>query len=307
MSTLPDIGLPAPAPAPPAPRRSPASHRVYGPSAFGGGLQRFWSLTFMLARTEFKLRFFGSVFGYVWTLMRPLLFFGVLLFVFTDLLHVNSGNPVEHYPEYLLESIILFTYFQETTSGAVPSLVGRENLLRKVRFPRLVVPLSVALTCFFNLCMNLIVVFIFILASGIEPRVSWLELPLLIALLVIISTGVGMLLSALYVRYRDIQPIWEVFSQILWYGSPILYTVQTSTATSKHLLGIPFSRILVANPLGAIITQARKALLQSSAPSAARALGGDVRLLIPLGITFGLFALGLWYFNREAPLISEKL
>jgi ABC-2 type transport system permease protein len=283
---------------------APASHRVYGPSAFGGGLQRFWSLTFMLARTEFKLRFFGSVLGYVWTLVRPLMLFGVLLFVFTELLHINS-QTIPHYPEYLLESIILFTYFQETTSGSVASLVGRENLLRKVRFPRLVVPLSVALTCFFNLCMNLIVVFIFILASGIEPRWSWLELPVLVVPLVLISVGVGMLLSALYVRFRDIQPIWEVIAQILWYGSPILYTVQT--AANKHLLGISFTRILVINPIGAILTQARKALLESNAPSAARAIGGDMRLLVPIGIIAGLFALGLWFFNREAPRISENL
>jgi ABC-2 type transport system permease protein len=288
----------------PSPRGS-ASHRVHAPSAMGGGLHRFWSLTFMLARTEFKLRFFGSVLGYVWTLMRPLMLFGVMLFVFTDILNINKGNKVPHYAEYLLESIILFTYFQETTSGAVPSLVGRENLLRRVRFPRLVVPLSVALFCLFNLCMNLIVVFIFILGSGVTPMWSWLELIPMVILLVIFSSGVGMLLSALYVRFRDVQPIWEVFLQLLYYGSPILYTVQT--AANHHFLNIPFSRILVLNPLGAIITQARKALLTPSAPSAARALGGDVRLLIPLGIIAGLFALGLWYFNHEAPLISEKL
>jgi len=277
---------------------------VYGPSAFGGGIHRFWSLTLMLARTEFKLRFFGSIFGYLWTLVRPLLFFGVLLFVFTKLLHVNS-TAVPHYPEYLLESIILFTYFQETTNGCVASLVVRENLLRKVRFPRLVVPLSVALTCLFNLGMNLIVVFIFIVASGVEPMISWLELPLLVLMLVLISTGVGMMLSALYVRFRDIQPIWEVVSQVLWYATPILYTVQTA---SKHdIFGISFARILVINPLGAIVTQARKALLDPAAPSAARAIGGDLRLLIPLSISAGVFAIGLWYFKREAPLISEKL
>jgi ABC-2 type transport system permease protein len=300
MSAMPEVGLPAPP-------RNPASHRVYGPSALGGGAQRFWALTFMLARTEFKLRFFGSILGYAWTLVRPLLFFGVTLFVFTVILEVNKGNPVPNYAEYLLESIILFTYFQEATSGAVPSLVGRENLLRKVRFPRLVVPLSVALFCFFNLCMNLIVVFIFILAAGIEPRLSWLELPVFVVLLVILSTGVGMLLSALYVRFRDIQPIWEVFAQLLYYGSPILYTIQVAAQKNKHLFGVSFARILVLNPLGAIITQARKALLQSSAPSAAQAIGGTPRLLIPLGIIAGLFALGLWYFNREAPLISERL
>ena len=122
-----------------------ASHRVHGPSALGGDLHRFWSLTFTLARTEFKLRFFGSVLGYVWTLMRPLLLFGVLLFVFTEIFNVNKDNPVDTTPSTCSTSIILFTFFQETTSGSVPSLVGRENLLRKMRFPRLVIPLSVAL------------------------------------------------------------------------------------------------------------------------------------------------------------------
>jgi ABC-2 type transport system permease protein len=297
VSSAPGIKLAAP--------RRPQAQRVYGPSALGGGLHRFWSLTFMLARTEFKLRFFGSVFGYLWTLVRPLLFFGVLLFVFTEIIDVNRGSPISHYPEYLLESIILFTFFQETTSGCVPSLVGRENLLRKVRFPRLVVPLSVALFSLFNLGMNLLVVFIFILASGVTPTWSWLELPVLVMLLAILATGVGMLLSAMYVRFRDIQPIWEVFAQILWYASPILYTVQT--ASNHHLLGISFARILVINPIGAILTQARKALLQPSAPSAVRAIGGEARLLIPLAIVFGMFALGLWYFNREAPRISENL
>lgn len=287
-----------------APRVPAKSEHVYGPSAFGGGARRFWSLTFMLARTEFKLRFFGSVLGYVWTLMRPLMFFGVLLIVFTKLVHVGSAQT-PHYAEYLLTAIILFTYFQEATSNSVQSLVGRENLLRKVRFPRLAVPLSVSLFCLFNLGMNLLVVFIFVLVAGVEPRLSWLEMIPLIALLVLLASSVAMLLSALYVRYRDVQPIWEVFSQILWYGSPILYTVQT--AAKKSFLGIPFSRLLTINPIGAILTQARKALIDPSAPSAAAAIGGTARLLIPLAIVLGLFALGLWYFNREAPHISERL
>jgi ABC-2 type transport system permease protein len=235
--------------------------------------------------------------------------FGVMLFFFTKILNINAHNPTAHYAEYLLESIILITYFQEATAGAVPSLVGRENMLRRVRFPRLVVPLSVSLYCLFNLGMNLIVVFIFILASNITPTWTWLEMIPLIGLLVILATGVGMLLSALYVRFRDVQPIWEVLLQLLYYGSPVMYTVQTVSTKHFHPLGIniPYAHLIVANPLGAILTQTRKVLLQSSAPSAARALGGEVRLLIPLGIVAGVFALGLWYFNREAPLISEKL
>ena len=136
---------------------------------------------------------------------------------------------------YLLAAIVLFTFFSETTGRGVTSLVERENLLRKVRFPRLVIPLAVALHSLFNLGLNLIVVFVFVLASGIEPRVSWLELVPLVALLVVFATGVTMLLSALYVRYRDMQPIWEVALQILFYASPVIYV--TSTLSGPHRTG----------------------------------------------------------------------
>ena len=268
-----------------------------GPSALGGDLRRFVSMTFTLAVTDFKLRFFGSVLGYLWTLMRPLMLFGVLYFIFTEV--VKVGADIQYYPVYLLSSIVLFTFFAETTSRGVISLVERENLLRKVRFPRLVIPLAVALHSLFNLGLNLIVVFGFVFASGIEPRLSWLQLPLLVVLLVVLSVGVTMLLSALYVRYRDMEPIWEVLLQVMFYASPILYVIAT--------LPDSLEREAMVNPLAAVFTQVRHAVIDPSAPTAAEAIGGGVRLLIPLAIVFGAFALGAWVFAREAPRIAEDL
>lgn len=282
-----------------------AAHRSYSPSALGGSFYRFWSLALMLAKTEFKLRFFGSVLGYFWSLARPMLLFGVTLFVFTDILQINKDSHAPHYAEYLLQSIILFTFFQEATAGAVPSLVAREGILRRVRFPRMAIPFSVALNALFNLCLNMIVVIIFILASGISPRLSWLEMPVMIMFLVVLSTGVAMLLSALYVRFRDMQPIWEVLIQVIYYGSPIIYTF--STAQQHSLFGIPLSKLLQLNPLALVFTQARRAMLEPKAPSAIQAFGGTAHLLIPIGITALIFLVGLWYFSREAPLIAEKL
>jgi ABC-2 type transport system permease protein len=272
--------------------------RGHGPSAVGDDLRRFWSLTITLATTEFKLRFFGSALGYVWTLMRPLMLFGILYFVFTRVVRV--GDSVPHYPVYLLMSIVMITYFNEATGGCVSCLVNRESLLRKIRFPRMVIPLSVSLTSLFNLGMNLFAVFVFALANGVHPKWTWLELPFLIALLVVLATGVGMLLSALFVRYRDIAPIWEVTAQILWYGSPVLYT---------YTFWPPeFQRILLANPLAMILTQAGHALIGGpKLPNMWVAIGGAPRLLIPLGIVALVFALGLWVFNREAPRIAENL
>jgi ABC-2 type transport system permease protein len=194
---------------------------------------------------------------------------------------------------------VLFTFFSETTSRGVRSLIERENLLRKIRFPRLVIPLSVALHSVFNLGLNLIVVFVFVLASGVEVRASWLEMIPLVAILVVFATGVAMLLSALYVRYRDVQPIWEVVLQVLFYASPVIYVTDAYPES--------IAREAVSNPITAVLAQMRHALIDPNAPTAAEAIGGGVRLLIPAAIVVGVVALGVWVFLREAPRIAEDL
>jgi ABC-2 type transport system permease protein len=274
-----------------------ATQRYRGPSAVGDDLRRFVALTYTLALTDFKLRFFGSALGYIWTLMRPLLLFGVLYVVFTEV--VKFGGGVKHYPVYLLTSLVLFTYFSETTSRGVTSLVERENLLRKMRFPRMVIPLSVALHALFNLGLNLIVVFAFVLGSGIEPRVEWLELVPLVALIVAFASGVTMLVSALYVRYRDVEPIWEVALQMLFYASPIIYVASTYPDSVEN--------VAMANPIAAIATQARHVLIDPEAPTAAETIGGTVWLLVPLFVIVAVSVLGFWVFTREAPRIAEEL
>src|ERR1700730_1895287 len=157
---------------------------IKGPRALTDDWSRFWLLTYNIARNEFKLRFFGSALGYAWQLMRPLLLFGVLYVFFTKvaLVHKQRGPGQAHYGAQLLGSIVLFTFFAEATGGAVRSVVDRENLVRKIQFPRLVIPVSVVLLAFFNLCLNLIVVLGFALVEGVRPMASWLELPLILAM-----------------------------------------------------------------------------------------------------------------------------
>ena len=268
-----------------------------GPSALGGSFRRFVDLTLTLAVVDFKLRFFGSVLGYVWTLLRPLLLFGILYFIFTRV--VDIGADVKHYPVYLLTSLVLFNFFQETTSNGLTSLIARETMLRKMRFPRLVIPISVALTSLFNLATSMIAVLVFALASGVNPRWSWLQLPVIVLLLAVLSVGLAMLLSVLYVRFRDIGPIWDVLLQILFYASPILYVIT--------LLPDNVERKLLANPLAALFTQMRHAVIDPSAPSLSETMGGNVRMLIPLAITLGVFLTGWLMFKREAPRIAENL
>ena len=286
----------------PAVEPAVSEHRTtsVAPSAFGDDFRRFVNLTWTLAVTDFKLRYFGSVLGYVWSLMRPLLFFGVLYIVFTKVFGIGAG--VYGYPVYLLTGIMFWTFFLEATAGCVTCLLAREGLLRKMRFPRLVIPVAVVLTAMFNLATNLVAVLVFALASGIMPRVTWLEMPVLILLLAILAAGVGMVLSVLYVRFRDIQPIWDVTAQALFYATPIIWTL-SRLHRSQHLL----QHALVSNPLAAIMVQMYKAFINPSAPSAFEAIGGGIRILLPIGLIVVVFALGLWLFNREAPRIAENL
>jgi ABC-2 type transport system permease protein len=271
---------------------------IRGPSAFGGDARRFVHLTWTLAITEFKLRFFGSVLGYVWQLMRPLLLFGVLYAVFTEF--VRLGNEVRFYPVILLANIMLYQFFAEATNGSVTSVVDRENLVRKIHFPRMVIPLSLILTSTFNLMLNLLIVFAFIFASGVSPTLDWLQLPLLIAMLLVLVVGLGMLLSALFVRFRDVKPIWEVVLQALFYSTPVIYVIDLLPREE-------LKQLVALNPLAAILTQMRHALIDQSAPRATDVMGGWVYLSIPVGIVVAIFALGLWLFNREAPHIAEDL
>jgi ABC-2 type transport system permease protein len=283
---------------------------IRGPRALTDDWTRFWHLTYNIARNEFKLKFFGSMLGYLWQVMRPLLLFGVLYVFFVVITHVGKGgHPGEaNYGVQLLGSIVLFTFFSETTTGAVRSVVDRENLVRKIQFPRLVIPLSIILLGIFNLSMNLIVVLIFALISGIQPMLSWLELPLILTMLVLFSTGVAMLLSAMFVSFRDIQPIWDVFSQILFYASPVIIPVETVRDKLAHgQVDQILWHIYLLNPLVTILQQFRHAMVNHATLSAGQILGGWIYLLEPLAIVAAVFMLGFWVFNRSAPSVAERL
>jgi len=273
---------------------------IKGPSALGGGRRRFLNLIWVVATTDFKLTYFGSVLGYLWSFMQPLMFFGVLYLVFGVILK-NAFGRVPDFPVLLLMNIVLFNFFQAATGASVSSVVQRENLVRKMHFPRLVIPLAVVSTAAMQLVLNLAVVVVFMLIYGIHPLVTWLLLPVIALAFFVLTCGVAMLLSSLYVRYRDIAPIWAVISQALFYASPVFITIE---AIEKH--GEKVTRFYMCNPLAAILQQARHWMLGNS-PSTPAVMGGYGWALIPLVIMVAIIALGYWVFKREAPLIAEEL
>ncbi|MGB9185702.1 MAG: ABC transporter permease [Solirubrobacteraceae bacterium] len=275
--------------------------RPYGPSAMGGGARRFVELTMTLARSEFKLRYFGSVLGYVWSLMRPLLFFGVLYLFFTNIIRFGAGIP--HYGVYLLTSVVLWNFFAEATAGSVNCLVTREPLVRKIRFPRMVIPLSVSLTATFNLGMNAIAVLIFALLNGLTPTVRWLEMIPIALAFIVFATGFGMLLSAAYVRYRDVAPIWEVLLQAWFYCSPIMYVA----SSFGHRFGASFAHYALINPVALLLTQMGHAFIGGSHFPPALTVATLPAFVAGLAIMVVVFFWGLYYFTREAPRVAENL
>lgn len=271
---------------------------IAGPSALGGSPRRFVFLTFTLALTEFKLRFYGSVLGYVWQLVRPLLLFATLYIVFHHV--VKIGGTVPFFPVILLTNIMLFTYFGEAAS-AVTSVVDHEQLMRKVQVPRMAIPLAQTLTATFNVALNFVVIVIFAVISDAHITWRWIEIPVLIGLLGLLAAGFAMLVSALYVRYRDVKPIWDVFMQMLFYATPVIYVLETLDIDQS------IKEAMALNPLAAILIQMRHAMFDPSAPTAADAVGGVPYLLIPIGILVAIVAAGYVVFNREAPRIAEEL
>ena len=283
---------------PGAPTAEPELQPVPGPSAVAGGARRFFNLLWVMAVTEFKLTFHGTSLGYLWSLARPLLMFGVLLAVFTQVF--RFGDDVKDYPALLLLNIMLFSLFSEATQRAVTSVMYRENIVRKAQFPRLVIPLSTVLTELLDLALSLVVVLAFITIYGVDPMWTWLLLPVVVLALLAVTVAVSMIVSALYPRFRDMALIWSVLVTVLFYATPVLYPIEVAPER--------FSQILQLNPLSPIFEQAQKWMIDPDAPGAIGAAeGAEWVLLASFAVFAGICAIAVWVFNREAPRIAEDL
>ena len=274
------------------------AHTVSLPRARGvSGFRHFLYVTAALANTEFKLRYFGSVLGYMWTLLRPLLLFGILFVVFTQI--VRFGNAVPHYPVVLLTGIVLYSFFSEATSAALQSFVQRDNLLRKVAFPRAAVPVAVTLTAAVNSALGLAVVVGLALFDGVTPRLTWLLVIPVVLGLVAAAACVSLALAVLYVKFRDMRPIWEVLLQLMFWGSPIIYAIEAVPAS--------FRPLLMVNPFSVIVQQVRVWLIDPNAPTAAQAAGSPVLLLVPLAVMLAVIALSAWALRQASRGLAEDL
>ena len=257
-------------------------------------------LLHQLVITDFKLRYKGSFLGYVWTLLRPLALFAVLYVVFVHFLRIGANVP--YYAVYLLLGIVLWNYFVEVTNNGLSAIVGKGDLLRKLSFPRYVIVVAGSFSALINLAINLVVIFFFMLLTGVPFTwgILWL-VPLIIEMFVF-ALGMAFILSTLYVRFRDINYIWELVLQAGFYATPILYPIGLVIAMSPLA-----AQLMILNPVAQIIQDARYFVITPQSITLAHIYNGLVVYLVPIVITLLVAAIGFWYFKKKSPGFAEEI
>ena len=252
-----------------------------------------------LIKTDFKLRYQGSVLGYLWAVLRPLLMFAILYVVFAKIL--RFGGDVPHYPVYLLTGTVLWNFFSECTLMGIHAIEGRGDLIRKLSFPKYIVVVSATSTAVINMLINMCVVVIFALINGVTPTWGWLLVPLCLAELYLLALGISLLLGAIDVKFRDIGSIWEVLMQALFYAVPIIYPISMVAENSARM-----AQILLLNPIAQIIQDVRYLLITDQTITSWSYLGVGWTL-VPIMLVVILFIFAAVVFHKKAPYFAEEV
>ena len=253
-----------------------------------------------LSKTDFKLRYQGSILGYLWAIIRPFLMFGTMYLVFAKFL--RFGDEIPHYPVYLLVGTVLWNFFIECTNQGIQSLLIRSDLMRKIAFPKWIIVLSATTTALINLGINFVVIILFSFFSGIAPNLGWLLVPFLILELYLLSLGLALLLGSVNIRYRDVQSIWEVLVQALFYAVPIIYPIQMVATYSNFT-----AHLLMLNPIAQVIQDVRSLLVTDATLTSWEILPHFLLNFIPLLLVGLVFIAGMFVFKHKSKYFAEEI
>ena len=261
-------------------------------------------LLYELVKTDFKLRYQGSFLGILWSVLKPLLLFAVMYTVFVRFLKFTDGT--ETYPLVLLLGISVWTFFSEATNVGMQSIVSRGDILRKINFPKYIVILSSMMSALISLGINLGVVVLFMLFSGFDITVNVIFLPLNIIQLFLLAFGLALLLSTLYVKFRDISHIWDVVMQILFYATPIIYPL--TQIVDVKFLGIAAQNIIMLSPIAQVIQDIRHNLVSpENVPTVWDVQTNFWVAIIPIVLTALIITIGAIVFKKNSKKFAEDL
>lgn len=246
----------------------------------------------VLAVTDFKLKYAGSVLGYVWSATKPLVYFTVLWIVFRNLFQAG----IHRFPLYLIIGLVLWTFVADAVSATLPSIVARGSILRRISFPPIVIPVAATLTAVMTFLINSVVIVVFVAASRVMPGPRWLLLLPLLVELYLFVLGVALIVATLYVRFRDVGHLWEVTSSMLFFSAPIMYPVT--------ILPTWFRPVIALNPFVQVLQDARRVILGPDA-HAVQLIGHHGNHVVPLAVTFALLLGGAWLYRRDSPRFAE--
>lgn len=256
------------------------------------------ALLIELVRTDFKLRYQGSFLGYMWSLLKPLMMFVILYIVFVFILKMDKGVP--HFPIYLLLGIVLWNFFTEMTVQSLGSIVGRGDLIRKVKIPRWMVPISTSISALINLGLSMVVVIIFMIVNGVSVSMTSPMIVVDIVLLYVLALGCSLFLAAAYVKFRDLSYIWEVVLQAGFYATPIIYSLSLVPNNTLR-------EILLLNPIAFVIQDARYNVISHEITTAWSVSNNHFIVIIPLCMIIMSAIGGVLYFKRESKSFAENI
>lgn len=218
--------------------------------------ENYKELVWRLAKTDFKLRYHGSVLGYIWVILKPLLMFTILNFVFSSIFNFrNSGTP--DYPLELLTGLLLFQFFSEATMTGMTSLVSKAQLVTKIYVPRWTIVLGSTMNALFVFGMNLIVLAVFFIIYHKVPSIFGLVTFLVFSLLLyVLAVAFSFIAAPFYVRFRDLSNVWEILLSVLMYASPIIYPLTMMPERIQHLM--------LLNPFAFIVNFAKQGLINGA-------------------------------------------
>ena len=252
-----------------------------------------------LVVTDFKLRYQGSVLGYLWSILKPIFLFIILYIVFDKFLRL--GRDIEHFPVYLLVGIVLWNFFTEATVQGLQSIVSRGDLIRKINFPKFIIVVSGTISAFINLIINTIVILVFCVINSVSISAETLLIIPLIAELYIFSLAVAFFLATLNVKYRDIGYLWEIFLQAAFYATPVIYPLQMVVKQ------MPWAASwLMLNPVAQVVQDVRKVLVTQQTLQLYDLVSFPV-MLTPFVAVVIVILLAVFYFRSNQRYFAESV
>jgi ABC-2 type transport system permease protein len=226
------------------------------------------------------------------------LLFAILYVVFVKFLKLGNGIP--HYPVYLLFGIVMWNFFVEMTMQSLGAIVGRGDLIRKIRIPRWLIILSTSINAIINLLLNMLVITVFMIVGHVNISSTIIWLPFIFIEVYLFAFGLSLFLSAVFVKYRDVNYVWEVLLQAGFYVTPILYPL-------SRITDVTIQKLILLSPMAQAVQDARYSLITHATITPYSLYQNSWLSFVPFVTVLATLVIGIAYFKSQANYFAENI